>query len=159
MSKLKELTNEQPPIFTVCDMVFSNKFNPLEINDMLFNDELLKERLLSKFMMCRIGEYPKDKFGYYAYDRFVTQISHPWVMINHIIETEKTYQAHITIPSMYINAFSKLSKPVIHPVSITDAETMTGFRIAYFVLYSKEELLSSNIYNGTWYDYDKDVIK
>ena len=37
----KENTN--PFMTTSCQIVFSTKFNPCEINDMLFNDDTLKE--------------------------------------------------------------------------------------------------------------------
>lgn len=155
MNKLKELNKEPQSMYVSCQLVFSNKFNPLEIYDMIFNDEMLTELFQSKYVLCRIGEYQTDKLGYYSYDRFITKFDKPCVMMHDVYEMDNSFQSHISIPSMYVPKFTSLQNPVIHPVVITYAESMTGFRIAYFVVYDKNELIATNIYSGKWWDYDK----
>jgi hypothetical protein len=70
-----------------------------------------------------------------------------------IVEMDNTYQGNITIPTQYEPMFRILKHPVIHPVVISNTESMTGFRIAYFVVYDRSELISTNIYSGKWWDY------
>lgn len=153
MSKLKELNKTQPYMTTNCQLVFSNKFNPLEVYDMLFNDEILRSLFESRWVLCRIGEYPMSR---YDYDRFITKFSRPCVFMDTIVEMDHTYQGNITVPTQYEPMFRSLEHPVIHPVVISNTESMTGFRIAYFVVYDRSELISTNIYSGKWWDYGKE---
>jgi hypothetical protein len=153
MSKLKELNKTQPYMTTTCQIVFSNKFNPLEVYDMLFNDETLRALFESRWVLCRIGEYPMSR---YDYDRFITKFDRPFVFMDTIVEMDHTYQGNITVPTHYEPMFRSLEHPVIHPVVISNAESMTGFRIAYFVVYDRSELISTNIYSGKWWDYGKE---
>ena len=138
---------------TSCQIVFSTKFKPSEINDMLFNDDTLKETLKSKRLLCRIGEYDDIRCGYYSYERFITKLSRPCVMIDDIVEMDHTYLANITVPDRYLSIFEEIKQPVIHPVVLGDLKARSGFKIAYFVLYDKSELKSENVYSGKPWDY------
>ena len=155
MSNIKYLNKEntQPFMTTSCQIVFSTKFTPCEINDMLFNDETLKEIFKSGWVLCRIGEYDDIRCGYYSYERFITKFTRPCVMIDDIVEMDHTYLANITVPDRYLSIFKEIKQPVIHPVVLGDLKTRSGFKIAYFVLYDKSELKSENIYSGKHWDY------
>ena len=157
MSKLKELNKTQPYMTTNCQLVFSNKFNPLEVYDMLFNDETLRSLFESRWVLCRIGEYDDIRCGYYSYERFITKFSRPCVMMDDIVEMDHTYLANITVPDQYLSIFNGIKQPVIHPVVLGDLKTRSGFKIAYFVLYDKSELNSENIYSGKPWDYMPNV--
>ena len=151
----KENTN--PFMTTPCQIVFSTKFTPSEINDMIFNDDTLKETFKSGWVLCRIGEYDDIRCGYYSYERFITKFSRPCVMIDDIVEMDHTYLANITVPDRYLSIFKEIKQPVIHPVVLGDLKTRSGFKIAYFVLYDKSELNSENIYSGKPWDYMPNV--
>lgn len=151
----KENTN--PFMTTSCQIVFSTKFTPSEINDMIFNDDTLKEIFKSGWVLCRIGEYDDIRCGYYSYERFITKFSRPCVMIDDIVEMDHTYLANITVPNRYLSIFKEIKQPVIHPVVLGDLKTRSGFKIAYFVLYDKSELNSENIYSGKPWDYMPNV--
>jgi len=155
MSNIKYLNKEntQPFMTTSCQIVFSTKFTPSEINDMVFNDETLKEIFKSRWVLCRIGEYDDIsrigeyddiRCGYYSF----TKYSRPCVMIDDIVEMDHTYLANITVPDQYLSIFNGIKQPVIYPVVLGDLKTRSGFKIAYFVLYDKSELKSENIYSG-----------
>ena len=143
----------QPFMTTSCQIVFSTKFKPSEINDMLFNDDTLKEILKSKRLLCRIGEYDDIRCSRYSYERIITKFSRPYVTIDDIVEMDYAYMANITVPDKYLPYFNKIKQPVIHPVVLGDLKTRSGFKIAYFVLYDKSELIKSNIYSGKMGDY------
>ena len=155
MSDTKYMNKEniQPFMTTSCQIVFSTKFTPSEINNMLFNDETLKETFKSRWVLCRIGEYDDIRCGYYSYERFITKFSRPCVMMDDIVEMDYTYLANITVPDQYLSIFNGIKQPVIHPVVLGDLKTRSGFKIAYFVLYDKSELNSENIYSGKPWDY------
>lgn len=155
MSNIKYLNKENPQPFmtTSCQIVFSTKFSPSEINDMVFNDETLKEIFRSGWVLCRVGEYDDISCDYYSYDRFITKFSRPCVMIDTIVEMDHTYLANITVPDRYLPMFNEIKQPVIHPVVLGDLKARSGFKIAYFVLYDKSELQSENIYSGKLWDY------
>jgi len=152
-TKYMNKENIQPFMTTSCQIVFSTKFTPSEINDMLFNDETLKETFKSRWVLCRIGEYDDIRCGYYSYERFITKFSRPCVMMDDIVEMDYTYLANITVPDQYLSIFNGIKQPVIHPVVLGDLKTRSGFKIAYFVLYDKSELNSENIYSGKPWDY------
>lgn len=159
MPNIKYMNKEniQPFMTTSCQIVFSTKFTPCEINDMIFNDDTLKEIFKSGWILCRIGEYDDIRCGYYSYERFITKFSRPCVMIDGIVEMDHTYLANITVPDRYLSIFNGIKQPVIHPVVLGDLKTRSGFKIAYFVLYDKSELKSENVYSGKPWDYMPNV--
>lgn len=155
MSNIKYMNKEntQPFMTTSCQIVFSTKFTPSEINDMLFNDDTLKELFKSGWVLCRIGEYDDNRCGYYPYERFITQTNRPCVILDDIVEMHDTYLANITVPHKYLPYFNAIKQPVIHPVVLGDLTTRSGFKIAYFKLYDESELKSENVYSGKHWDY------
>lgn len=154
---MNNLSNPNKPndalITTSFQILFSNKLTPLDVHEMIFDDKDLKRQFIISPVLCRIGEYPTDKLECSSYDRFVTRFDRPFVFIDEIVEMDHCYLANVTIPSMYVDILEGYEEPVIHPVIIGDIKTMSGFKIAYFVLYDKSELLASNIYSGKWEDY------
>lgn len=155
MSDMKYMNKEntQPFMTTSCQIVFSTKLNPSEIYDILFNDDILEETFKSGWVLCRIGEYDGIRRGRYSYERFITPINRPCVMINDIVEMDHTYLANITVPHKYLPYFNEIKQPVIHPLVLGDLETRK-FKIAYFVLCDKSELQSETIYSGKHWDYE-----
>ena len=150
MNKQKILNkpNDETTITTLFQILFSNKLTPTEVHEMIFEDKDLKHQFITSPVLCRIGEYPTGKYDNSPYDRFYTRIDRPCVFIDTIIEIDSCYLAEVTVPGIYAHIVEKYKEPVIHPVAIGDVRTMSGFKILYFVLYDKSELIKSNIYSG-----------